>query len=197
MKGNLPKHLSKNPVIKKLMKNFNKTVSGLAKSAKPSKILDVGCGEGFTTIHIAAKLPKSKITALDINDDYIKYAINHNQRPNITYGTGDIFKIKPADYDLVVCNQVLEHVRQYKTAIKKLVSLTNRHLLISVPREPWFRLANILRLKYLSRFGNTPGHVNNWTKNEIKKYMKKFGQVMCITTSFWTIVLVDTRINAS
>ena len=38
------------------------------------------------------------------------------------------------------------------------------HLLVSVPREPLWRGLNMARGAYLRDLGNTPGHVNHWSK---------------------------------
>ena len=39
-----------------------------------------------------------------------------------------------------------------------------RHLLVSVPREPLWRALNMLRGAYWRALGNTPGHLNHWSK---------------------------------
>ena len=42
-------------------------------------------------------------------------------------------------------------------------------MIITVPNEPLWRILNILRFKYLKDFGNTPGHVNHFSKEKLKK----------------------------
>jgi hypothetical protein len=36
-------------------------------------------------------------------------------------------------------------------------------LLLTVPTEPWFQIANLLRGRHLARLGNHPEHVNRWS----------------------------------
>jgi hypothetical protein len=39
-----------------------------------------------------------------------------------------------------------------------------RHLLVSVPREPLWRMLNMARGAYWPALGNTPGHLNHWSR---------------------------------
>ena len=41
---------------------------------------------------------------------------------------------------------------------------SSRWLLVSVPREPLWRGLNLARGSYLRELGNTPGHLNHWSK---------------------------------
>jgi len=160
------------------------------------RLLDIGCGEGFVTIEVAKKI-KAKIVGIDKEKDAIKFAISNNKLENMEYSTGDIFKLdyfKDNSFDLVMSLEVLEHLENYEKAIEIMSKLSKKYLLLSVPNEPWFRMANVLRLKYLKRFGNTPGHVNNWTRKEFRALCMKYGKIIKFKTSgVWNIVLLKIR----
>ena len=196
--GNKAKHLSKNPLIKYVMRQFNKDVVRIVKSVQPKTILDTGCGEGFTISKVADTLPHTKITAVDLETAYVAYAKKHNSRKNITFMRGDLYNLPfttaKKQTDLVMCNEVLEHLEDYEKAIKTLLTYSKKYVLISVPREPWWRMANIARLRYLKNLGNTPGHLNNWTKGSIRRLISKHATVRKVKAStLWTIVLFEKR----
>ena len=48
--------------------------------------------------------------------------------------------------------------------LAEMARVSARHLLVSVPREPLWRALNVARGAYLRDLGNTPGHVNHWSK---------------------------------
>ena len=191
--GNRQKHLSKNPVLQQLLKKFNSDLTRLAVSVKPLTVLDVGCGEGFSTYAIASKLSNAQITAIDVDPFKLNYAKRNKVARNISYQILDVFKLGQTDtkYDLVVCNEVLEHLPNYERALVNLTAVTKRHLIISVPNEPWFQLANAIRFKYLSRLGNSPQHINRWSTKQFCNLLKRHGSLVKITHStFWNIALL-------
>lgn len=193
---NKQKHLSKNVILQKLLCKFNFDVTSIVSSCHPEQVLDVGCGEGFTTCAYALSIPSSHIIALDNNIKVVQYARRYNRQPNIKYVIGDLFNLDfPNDsFDLVVCNEVIEHLHNFTLALKILTDINSNYLLLSVPNEPWFQLGNILRLKYLANLGNHPEHVNRWTKEEIIKLVSRYSTIIRFKTStFWNIILLKNK----
>src|SRR4030042_5105008 len=47
-RGNLQKYQSRNPLQRFLIWHFHRRVDEMVEGTQPSRILDVGCGEGFT-----------------------------------------------------------------------------------------------------------------------------------------------------
>ena len=95
-------------------------------------------------------------------------------------------------YDLVVSTEVLEHLDNPLRALKELSRISNRYIIISVPNEPLWRIANVVRLKYLSAFGNTPGHINHWSKASFSMLAKKVCKVrVALTPIPFTILLCE------
>ncbi|MDD4878246.1 MAG: class I SAM-dependent methyltransferase [Candidatus Nanoarchaeia archaeon] len=188
------KHLSKNPIMKCVLRKFKKDIVHAVYLASPKKILDIGCGNGFITKEIAKAFPKAKITAVDIEREKIDYADRYNSSGNIKYITGNIFNLpfKKSSFDLVICNEVLEHISDYKKAIEILAMLSSKCLLVSVPNEPLFRIATFMRGRHLRRFGNMPGHINNWSKKQFVNLLKPYGGVIQAKTStVWNIILLE------
>ena len=72
-----------------------------------------------------------------------------------------------------------------------MARVTVRHLLVSVPREPLWRALNVARGAYVRDLGNTPGHVNHWSKRSFIWMLERHGEVVESCSPFpWTMLLV-------
>src|SRR3989338_8218581 len=193
--GNKEKHLSKNPLLRFLLRKFNRDVVKMVSLCSPKTILDVGCGEGFTTRAIADAFPDARVRAIDGEQEYVIYALRHSRRPNISYAREDLYALDVPSiplYDCVVANELLEHLEDAPGVLERLTRLSRRFVVVSVPNEPWFQIANFLRGKYLLTFGNTPGHINHWTRKGLRDFASGYGIVVRLETSgFWNIVLFE------
>ena len=59
-----------------------------------------------------------------------------------------------------------------------------------VPNEPYFRTMNFFRGKNLTRFGNDPEHVQNWSSGKFVKLIETYFDVLEVRRPFpWTMVL--------
>jgi 2-polyprenyl-3-methyl-5-hydroxy-6-metoxy-1,4-benzoquinol methylase len=180
------KHNSKNLIVKILMKNFYNTILDFVKKEDISSMVDIGCGEGHLTNILRLFFENVKITALEYDKKTVLIA--NKLYPSLNVKQGNILNLK-GKYDILISSEVLEHVKDFQRAIdncRKVAPVC----IFSVPNEPWFRIANIMRLKYLKHLGNTPGHINNWSKKEFEKLLKKnFKSVKIKTTSLWNVAL--------
>jgi hypothetical protein len=65
---------------------------------------------------------------------------------------------------------------------------------VSVPREPLWRGLNMARGAYWKDLGNTPGHVNHWSKRSFVALLSRHGDVVQARSPFpWTMLLVRLR----
>jgi hypothetical protein len=63
-----------------------------------------------------------------------------------------------------------------------------------VPREPVWRMTNMARGAYLRDLGNTPGHLNHWSKRSFVSLLSRYGTVEHVRSPFpWTMLLVSVR----
>ncbi len=184
------KHRSKNPLVKYLMRKFHKVLFSSIKKTKARTILDVGCGEGDTTALIKRKFPKIKIRALEYDKPTLKKA--QKAHPKIDIGRGNIYKIssKNNSFDSVTALEVLEHLEKPEKAIKEAKRVSKKYCIFSVPYEPFWRIANIIRISYLPQLGNTPGHIQHWTKSGFRKMLEKhFKNVKIKNCILWNFAL--------
>ena len=128
----------------------------------PARVLDAGCGEGHVTAWLAEALPASELTGVDGRNEAL--ADFRVRNPRATAMQGDLAALPFADnaFDLVLCSEVLEHVREPRRVVRELGRVCDGHLLLTVPHEPFFRAGNLARGRYASRLGSTPGHLSTW-----------------------------------
>lgn len=162
------------------------------KPLKPKNILDVGCGEGFTLIKLKHAKIGQNFEGVDNSDDALK--IGKKLNPKLNIKKGDIYKLPYEDnsFDLLICTEVLEHLKDPQKAVNELRRVSSKYVIFSVPNEPFFILANFLRGKYLKTLGNHPEHINHWTSNGFKKMLRK-NKFKVSSSKFpfpWTLVLV-------
>ena len=93
-------------------------------------------------------------------------------------------------FDNILAMDVLEHLDDPKKAMEALLSITNKNLILSVPREPLWRVLNVLRLTHLKNLGNTPGHLNHWSKRSFVDFISNNMDIVSIRSPLpWTLLL--------
>ena len=186
------KHHSKNPIVKFLMRRFHDDLFGFIRLSKAKSVLDVGCGEGYTTRLIKKEFPRLSLEGNELEESALRIARKEN--PSIVFNKGSIYEIKKktGSFDLVVASEVLEHVQDPDKAITETRRVAKDYCIFSVPYEPFWRMANMARFAYLSDFGNTPGHINHWTKSGFRKLLKPHFKKVTVKNSFlWNIALCE------
>jgi ubiquinone/menaquinone biosynthesis C-methylase UbiE len=187
------KYGSTNPVVRRLMNGFESTLEDLWKKAAPGSILDVGCGEGVLTEQWADRLNGGRIVGIDLDDPKLKAEWEKRRRPNLEYRVEDATNLSFADgeFDMASAIEVLEHVPDPERTVAEMARVAKRSVLVSVPREPLWRGLNMARGAYLKDLGNTPGHINHWSKRSFVSMLSRHGTVDEVRSPFpWTMVLV-------
>ena len=187
------KYGSQNPVVRRLMAGFESTLDALWTQAAPDSILDVGCGEGVLTAQWADRLGERRIVGIDLDDPKLNAEWEQRRRANLEYRVEDATNLSFADgeFDMATAIEVLEHVPDPERTVSEMARVAKRWLLVSVPREPLWRGLNMARGAYLKDLGNTPGHVNHWSKRSFVSMLSRHGTVEEVRSPFpWTMVLV-------
>ena len=190
------KYGSTNPVVRRLMAGFERTLDALFAQAAPASVLDVGCGEGVLTEQWADRIAPGRIVGIDLEDPKLATEWAGRQRSNLTFAPMDVERLQFADdeFELVAATEVLEHVTDPERALAEMVRVAGRHVLVSVPHEPLWRVLNVARGAYVRQLGNTPGHLNHWTQRSFVRLLGHYGEVVEIRAPFpWTMLLVAVR----
>lgn len=187
---NFRKHTAKNPLQKLLIDRFSRALITELKNVRPNTILDVGCGEGFMLERIRMSGIGQTAEGVDFSQKAIK--LGHEIHPTLMLRQGDIYQLPYADnsFDTVLCSEVLEHLEYPEKAMKELQRVSSKQCIITVPHEPFFRIANFLRGKNVSRWGNDIEHIQHWSANGIANLVRKYFTVSKVRTSFpWTMIV--------
>jgi 2-polyprenyl-3-methyl-5-hydroxy-6-metoxy-1,4-benzoquinol methylase len=187
------KYGSTNPVVRRLMARFERMVGELFTEAVPESVLDIGCGEGVLTEQWAAALGTGRIVGTDLEDPKLRAEWATRTRPNLRFEAMPVESLSFADdeFDLVAATEVLEHVSDPEQAVAEMARVARRWLLVSVPHEPLWRMLNVARGAYVRDLGNTPGHLNHWSRAGFQRLLSTHGQVVETRSPFpWTMLLV-------
>jgi SAM-dependent methyltransferase len=191
------KYGSTNPVVRRLMSAFERSLDELFGRAAPGSLLDVGCGEGVLTHRWAQRLGDGRVVGIDLEDPKLAGLWDARGRPNLEFRAGDVATGLPFDddeFELAAAIEVLEHVPEPGHTVAEMARVARSHLLVSVPREPLWRALNVARGAYLRELGNTPGHVNHFSRRAFVRLLSAHGEVIEVRSPFpWTMLLVRVR----
>ena len=187
------KYNARNPIAKLLQRGFERNLDDLLSSAEPRSLLDVGCGEGVLTQRWARALAPRRVVGIDLDDPLIAAEWERHGAPNLTYIAQRAERLPFADgeFDVATAIEVLEHVPDPAHTLAEMARCAARHVLVSVPHEPLWRAVNMARGAYWRELGNTPGHVNHFSRSAIVSLCARHGDVIETRSPFpWTMVLV-------
>jgi 2-polyprenyl-3-methyl-5-hydroxy-6-metoxy-1,4-benzoquinol methylase len=187
------KYGSSNPLVRRLMSGFERTLEELFTLAAPRAVLDVGCGEGVLVQRWAQALPEGRVVGIDLEEESIQAGWSAHAAPNLEYRVMEAANLPFAEneFDLASAIEVLEHVPDPEHTLAEMARCAERHLLVSVPREPLWRMLNMARGAYWPALGNTPGHLNHWSRRSFVGLLSRHGEVVQVRSPFpWTMLLV-------
>lgn len=185
------KYHAKNPLARALMRNFLGAVTDLYQSTGAARVLEVGCGEGHLANHL---IKASRPATFEACDVALHPAADLD--PQIGLREASIYDLPyaAASFDLVVCCEVLEHLHDPAAGLAELARVSARHILLSTPWEPVWRFLNMARGRYLRDLGNTPGHVQHFSRRALVSLAATRLDVRAIRRPLpWTVILGEVR----
>jgi len=188
------KYGSSNPLVRRMMTGFEGALDELMATAGPGSLLDVGCGEGVLVQRWAQRLgPECRVVGIDLEEESIQAGWSERRAPNLEYRVMRAENLPFADgeFDLASAIEVLEHVPDPEQTLGEMARCAERHLLVSVPREPLWRVLNLARGAYWRTLGDTPGHLNHWSRRGFVALLERYGSVAEVRMPLpWTMLLV-------
>jgi ubiquinone/menaquinone biosynthesis C-methylase UbiE len=193
--GNLyDKVATKNAVERRMVDGFAAALEALLPE-KAHRILDVGCGEGHHMRSVGSLHPEAVMTGIDIADATWLAAWHRGpQRDDLVprqVTTGDAVALPFADdtFDLILALEVLEHLTDPRAAVAEIARVASDTVVISVPWEPVWRAGNLLRGRYITALGNTPGHLQHFTRRRLLRMIGERFEIEAIRRPLpWTFV---------
>jgi len=187
------KYGSTNPLVRRMMDGFESALDDLLEAASPISLLDVGCGEGVLVHQWAQRLAPARVVGIDLEEPSIQAGWAQREAPNLEYKVmkAENLPFAENEFDMACAIEVLEHVPDPEHTLAEMARCAEHRLLVSVPREPLWRMLNMARGAYLKDLGNTPGHLNHWSKRSFVKLLSRYGKVVEARSPFpWTMLLV-------
>ena len=189
------KYRTGNPIFRRLMQGFLASARELLAGVTPTRILEVGCGPGDLAANLVEGLwPDVPYTGLDIGLDQVLLA--HEVLPRRAFLPASAYALPMPDaaFDCVLACEVFEHLDDPRTALAEVRRVCAGHLLLSVPWEPVWRMLNVARLSYLSDLGNTPGHLQHYSRRAIRDLVASRFEIVAERHPFpWTMLLARIR----
>lgn len=190
------KYRTANPIARHLMQGFLGAFDALVARVPVSAALEIGCGEGELAIRLAQR--GFRVRGCDISSAIVDEARRRAHQAGIAAAFWqqpiESIDVRAEAAPLVVCCEVLEHLDDPLRGVDTLAELAQPYLLASVPREPLWRVLNLARGKYLADLGNTPGHVNHWSRRDFLAVLARRFDILDTRAPLpWTMALCKRR----
>jgi ubiquinone/menaquinone biosynthesis C-methylase UbiE len=154
-------------------------------------LLDLGSGEGVV-LDLINESFDIDVCGTDLDIRRVALAVQRVAGGDFFLGDAHSVPLKDNSFDMVITLELLEHVGKPALALSEAKRVTRKYLLASVPHEPWWRIGNMLRLKYLSQFGSTPEHIHHWTLGGFKDLIRtQFTIIEVKTPLLWSFILAE------
>lgn len=161
------KYGTRNPIARWLTNGFLDSVHDVYQRVAPHSVLEVGCGEGLLADHLLRRGPRpARFDACDLS----LHRLAPNLDPLLRFQAASVYALPypTARFDLVLCCEVLEHLEHPQRAMRELTRVAARAVIISTPWEPVWRIMNLARGRYVARGGNTPGHIQHFSRRGLR-----------------------------
>jgi SAM-dependent methyltransferase len=188
------KYGSRNPLVRRLMDGFEKSLRKLVARSSAKNIHEVGCGEGYWTLRLLKE--GYRVRGSDFSTEAIDLARASAQTQRVDLKVASIYELAPPGdaAELIICCEVLEHLEDPERGLQVLRTLASPFLIASVPREPIWRILNLVRGSYWKELGNTPGHLQHWSKQAFVKLIGRHFDVLEVKSPLpWTMILAQQK----
>jgi SAM-dependent methyltransferase len=131
----------------------------ISKPENIDSVLDVGCGEGTITFHLAKWFPNAQIVGIDFSESGIQCARSRYQLANLQF-IHDISSHELArKYDLVTLFEVLEHVENWRALLERVTQSATQFVMLSFPTGR------------MRPFEKNVGHYRNFRHGEVERFL--------------------------
>lgn len=194
--SNYRKHTAANPLQRALIDRFHRKIVDEVAALAPRSFLDAGCGEGFVAKLILAEMPDIDLKGCDLSTSALAIAKRTNPDAEFVIGSVDDLPFPDKSFDVIGCFEVLEHLPGDlpRKALAEFARVARQAVVLSVPHEPYFHLANAARGKNLNvrPRGSDPDHRQLWTRSAFGALVSEQFTIRKLHGSFpWTICVAN------
>ena len=180
LKSSLINNENKNRIINlELLKSYAKSID--------FTLLDAGCGTGANLIDIILNYPKAKIIGIDnYKPDLVTAKKRFMDKVDFLHSDCLDMKIETESVDIVLSNQVIEHIPKYEKYLLEIERIlkSNGLLIISTPNfhNPKNTLLKLFFQRPIMRWENNQnlplnkyrGHVKEFFEDELIALVQKY-----------------------
>ncbi len=169
---------------KKFLKKNNFTYRNVFKALdryinESMSVLDIGCGSGSISFYVAKKV--KKVVGIDVSMKAVDNCINSAKQLRISekaaFKRVNFLNLNELEkFDMIIMNEVIEHIQEDKKAIKKVSLLLNEggYLYISTPS----RNAPLYKIGLLKKFDKNVGHVRRYLEDDLINMVSSFNLIL-------------------
>lgn len=160
------------------------TISRRRKKGKLVRILDVGCGNGNSTIPLGL-IEFSEVKGIDMREECVQLGKQRNSLQNVTISSENLFDCTISGYDFIILTDVLEYSESYRKVLRYIakqahplvevqVTVSNGFGLLELTMRPWYQFR---KWYFRSDTGSkTPKYpVHFFTVQRLRREMNRFG----------------------
>lgn len=165
-------------------------MKSLLPDLKNKTVLDLGCGMGEMCKYYVEQ-GASSVYGIDLSQNMIDYALEHNKLPNITYNVMALEHIEKITekFDVIISSLTFHYIEDYNKLLKDIKNLLNdngilvfsmEHPLTTAMQLPtdgsvtkYMELNN--ERYYIYKDYNNPGkRIVNWNNEDVVKHHRNF-----------------------
>ena len=190
------KYGSRHPLEAWLVRRHFEVLCWLVRRTHPWSVLEIGCGEGELARALVQRAlpPTARYLATDLLAGELAGRPTPDERIRCAAMDATRLAVAERSVDLVLAFEVLEHLARPDQAVAEAARVTREHVILSVPWEPVWRIGNLARGRYWADRGNTPGHVQHFSRRDLRNLVTPHLQIVEEHHPLpWTVILARRR----
>lgn len=175
-----------------IVDRFLRTLDDVLPATRLQRALEIGVGEGHVSERVAAQHSQATLVGVDLPHPGL--ACRWADRGVLgVFADGGRLPFPDSSFDLVLAIEVLEHVPEPGRLLTEMARVGSGHVVLSVPNEPLWRIGNMARGRYLKDWGNTPDHIQHWSRWSFVRMARQYVDIVAVRSPLpWTLVLART-----
>ncbi|MFO7967519.1 MAG: methyltransferase domain-containing protein [Archaeoglobaceae archaeon] len=125
-----------NPIF--YSEDMRKLVVDLAGVEEGSRVIEVGCGTGFTTSEITSKVGEENVTAVDLTPEQMMKAVTKYTSSNFVRGDAENLPFRSSSFDAAISAGSIEYWPNPTHGIEEMARVTRSggRVVVLAPRKP-------------------------------------------------------------
>jgi len=146
---------------------LNKTVANFINSEK--KVVNIGAGTGIFEWHASKNNPSTQFVASELDEECVGWCRKNRKRENIIYCSKTIKELLKMynKFEIAVCIEVLEHVKDYGVFLKEFSELSDKAIITTPNKDRSYESSVSVSPSYQN-------HVREWDAGEFYWILKIF-----------------------